>query len=232
MRFAHRALVAVGLAAGVLLAPETGIAQRSASIDAVIEKVERRYNRARTMQADFIQRYTSGPTTRLESGDTMVESGVVLFRKPGRMRWEYQSPEEKLFLTDGKYSYFYVPAERQVRRQKIKESGYWQTTFALILGRMQMRKAFGKMELVILDRPDDPVKWQLRGYPRVGSQGFERVVFDLTADYGIRRVEIKQRDGSLMVFHFLHWIENPRIDEGKFQASFPEGTAVILEGDD
>ena len=199
-------------------------AQERPSIDDVVAQVERRYTRVQTLRADFIQRFTSGPTT-------MVESGTVHFRKPGRMRWDYNSPEEKLFLTDGKYAYFYVPAERQARRSRIKDSSHWQTTFALILGRVRLRKVFSKIDLVILNRPDDPVRWQLRGHPRSRRQGFKRVVFDLDRDHRIRRVEIQQRDGALMEFHFRRWQDNPAVDAEMFRPNFPSGTAWIDEGD-
>ena len=210
------------LAAFFLAVPAA--AQERASTDDVVAQVERRYNRVQTLRADFIQRFTSGPTT-------MVESGTVHFRKPDRMRWEYNSPEEKLFLTDGEYAYFYVPAERQVRRSKLKESAHWQTAFALILGRVRLRKVFSRIDLVILNRAGDPVRWQLRGHPRSGRQGFKQVVFDLDGDYRIRRVEIQQRDGALMEFHFRRWQDNPAVDAELFRPAFPSGTAWIDEGE-
>ena len=208
----------------VFLLTASAIAQENSRVDEVVAQVERRYNRVQTLRAAFIQRFTSGPTT-------MVESGTVHFRKPGRMRWEYDSPEEKLFLTDGEYAYFYVPAERQVRRAKVKESAHWQTTFALILGRVRLRKVFSRIDLVTLNRAGDPVRWQLRGHPRSGRQGFKQVVFDLDGDYRIRRVEIQQRDGALMEFHFRRWQDNPAVDAELFRPAFPSGTAWIDEGE-
>ena len=38
----------------------------------------------------------------------------MLIRKPGRMRWAYTAPEEKLFVSDGVKMYAWVPADRQV----------------------------------------------------------------------------------------------------------------------
>ncbi len=210
----------------VASAPLAGRAQTAnlPAINDVVRRVEQRYNRAQTLKADFFQRYTSGPTT-------LVESGKVYFRQPGRMRWEYRTPQGKLFLTDGEYAYFYVPEERQARRSKLKESAYGQTAFALILGKVRLRKIFSRIDLVSLDRSEDPVRWQLRGHPRSGRQGFEQIWFDLNREFQILRVEIRQRDGVVMEFRFLRWEENPAVREGLFRPDFPPGTTVRDEGE-
>jgi len=47
------------------------------------------------------------------------ESGVLLLKKPGRMRWTYTDPDGKLFVLDGKDGYFYSPGESEA--QKVDE---------------------------------------------------------------------------------------------------------------
>ena len=44
----------------------------------------------------------------------MTESGRVMVKKPGKMRWDYTAPEEKLFVSDGSRIYFYIPQDKQV----------------------------------------------------------------------------------------------------------------------
>ncbi|OFV84425.1 MAG: hypothetical protein A3B65_06040, partial [Acidobacteria bacterium RIFCSPHIGHO2_02_FULL_67_57] len=174
-----------------------GLALRAAepAVKDVVRAVERRYNQTRTLEADFIQRYTLGSTT-------LVESGRVYFQKPGRMRWEYESPEKKLFLADGEYAYFYVPEEQQVRRQSLKQAPDWQATFALLLGRVDLERVLRDLELVRIHRPEEPARWQLRGRAKSEKQAFEEVWVDLNEAYQVLRIEIRQRDGSLMEFHF------------------------------
>lgn len=186
----------------------------------VTRGVEQRYNQTRTLEADFVQRYTLG-------AQTLVESGRVYFQKPGRMRWDYTSPADKLFLTDGEFAYFYVSGERQVRRQPLKKSPAWQAAFALLLGRVELAKVFSQMQLVRLHRLDGPTRWQLRALPKSDQQAFTEVWFDLDANYRILRVEIRQRDGSLMEFHFRRWQENIPLDPGLFQLRLPPGTSWV-----
>ena len=202
-----------------------GLALRAAepAVKDVVRAVERRYNQTRTLEADFIQRYTLGSTT-------LVESGRVYFQKPGRMRWEYESPEKKLFLADGEYAYFYVPEEQQVRRQSLKQAPDWQATFALLLGRVDLERVLRDLELVRIHRPEEPARWQLRGRAKSEKQAFEEVWVDLNEAYQVLRIEIRQRDGSLMEFHFRRWRENPPLDPELFRLAVPPGTAWLDEG--
>ena len=56
--------------------------------------------------------------------DSIVETGTVALKRPGRMRWEYETPEKKTFVSDGTRVFFYVPADRQVIvRQQAGERG-------------------------------------------------------------------------------------------------------------
>ncbi len=85
----------------------------------LVQRVESRYRSARTLQATFLERY-------LENGNVVrVEAGIAYFRRPGKMRWEYQSPEKNLFLVDGKSTWFYVPADHTVTRVPAKDSSDW-----------------------------------------------------------------------------------------------------------
>ncbi|MGH9756774.1 MAG: LolA family protein, partial [Candidatus Acidiferrales bacterium] len=63
--------------------------------------LEMRYRHAATLKAAFYQRYSDG------HGGGVAESGTVYFSRPGRMRWEYESPQQKLFLVDGANVWFY-----------------------------------------------------------------------------------------------------------------------------
>src|SRR5277367_2272052 len=76
-----------------------------ANVQEVIRTVEARYHSSHTLKAIFLERYNEGRLT------ARAESGTAYFSRPGRMRWEYESPEQKLFLTDGKTTWFYVPAD-------------------------------------------------------------------------------------------------------------------------
>ena len=90
---------------------------------AIVRALEARYHAATSLKATFLERYSEGPR------DVRIESGTVYFRRPGRMRWEYESPEEKLFLADARTVWFYVTADRSVTRvrQQHADQLVWST---------------------------------------------------------------------------------------------------------
>ena len=98
----------------------------------IVNRLETRYRSARTLQATFLERY-------IENGRIVrIEAGIAYFRRPGKMRWEYEAPEKNLFLVDGKSAWFYVPADHTVTRVPAKESTDWRTPLALLAGEMRV----------------------------------------------------------------------------------------------
>src|SRR5215471_16593386 len=114
-----------------------------------VKKLEDAYRRARTLQASFFQEYSeSGKITR-------TEAGTAYFRRPGKMRWEYASPEKNLFVVDGKFAWFYVPADRTVSRIAAKQSEDWRTPLALLAGEMKVSRVCASTKLS-QTQPADP----------------------------------------------------------------------------
>src|ERR1700691_5734488 len=96
-------------------------AETSAAAAPVVRALEAHYSGIKTLQAIFLERYADGRQNQ------RLESGTVYFSRPGRMRWDYESPEKKLFLVAGKLVWLYVPADRTATRAPIKESQDWRT---------------------------------------------------------------------------------------------------------
>src|SRR5918993_1499171 len=76
--------------------------------------LQQKYDQVRDFTADFTHTYEGGVLKRKSS-----ERGVVQIKKPGRMRWDYVEPEKKLFVSDGRMIYSYVPADKQVIRSNV-----------------------------------------------------------------------------------------------------------------
>ena len=114
----------------------------SREAQSIVRVLEARYHSARTLKAVFLERYHEG------GRDVRAESGTVYFSRPGRMRWEYESPEPKLFVADGKTVWFYVPADRTVTRAQMKESADWRTPLALLTGKAKLSSLCSGIEVV------------------------------------------------------------------------------------
>src|SRR3954469_17887749 len=112
------------------------LAQQSApSVDIVYEDIDRHYNDLRSLSAQFTETYRG-------AGITRSESGTLWLRRPGKMRWEYTAPREKLFVSDGKTAYFYVPGERQARKAPIEKLDDLRSPLRYLLGKTKLKKEF------------------------------------------------------------------------------------------
>jgi len=116
-------LLVVALAAGPTSSPAPPGSPPAPSgagrlgLGAVVEKVQKRYDSASDFRAHFSQTLTN-PTFKRKS----TSSGEVLLKKPGRMRWNYQKPEPKMYLADGELLWLYEPEDKQAFKQDLKAS--------------------------------------------------------------------------------------------------------------
>ena len=205
----------------------------SASANAVRHALEARYQHARTLKAEFYERYSDG------SGGVTAESGVVYFSRPGRMRWEYESPEQKLFLVDGKNAWFYVPADHTASRAKIKESSDWRTPLALLAGKTDLSKLCRQIELAG-DAPsskdsdlrpvagDAVLRCVPRGSEEEGSAAPD-VLLEVDPQGWLARIIIHEAGNAQTEFRFGNWADNLPIPEAKFHFQPPQGVAIVDE---
>jgi outer membrane lipoprotein carrier protein len=198
--------------------------------DDVRRALEARYQHAHTLKAIFFERYSDG------SGGVTAESGTVYFSRPGRMRWEYESPEQKLFLVDGANAWFYVPADHTASRAKLKESSDWRTPIALLAGSANLSKLCRNIEIVDslqqgeksredLSSPGDTM---LRCTPRdTSGDAGQEVLLETDSESHLVRVIIHQPGNASTEFRFGNWEENLPVPEAKFHFDPPPGVAIV-----
>jgi outer membrane lipoprotein carrier protein len=206
------------------------------SAQAVLHAIESRYHHAQTLKAAFYERYSDEGTAN--SGT--AESGTVYFSQPGRMRWEYESPEQKLFIVDGTNVWFYVPADRTVSRAKVKESSDWRTPLALLTGKSELSKLCRTIEIVDPaksenpeDHPTSPDNNVLRCIPKrefpEADQELREVLLESDPEAHLVRLIIRQPGNLETEFRFANWRENLPITETMFHFAPPPGVTVVDE---
>src|SRR3569832_1685968 len=101
------------------LAAEGSAVSQSARLDlpAVVEKVQKKYDGAADFRAAFNQTLTNATFKRRTSS-----TGEVLLKKPGRMRWNYKTPETKTYVSDGEVLWLFEPEDKQAFKQDLKGS--------------------------------------------------------------------------------------------------------------
>ncbi len=195
----------------------------------VASALESRYQHSRTLKAVFFQSYSDG------KGSLSAESGTVYFSRPGRMRWEYESPEPKLFLVDGANVWFYVPSDRTATRAKLNESSDWRTPIALLAGKADLSKLCSSMEIAdpAALPPPKPAAGDavLRCIPRESpvSQTIHDVLFVIDPNEFLTRIVVREAGGATTEYRFGNWEANIPIPEAKFHFAPPPGVAVVDE---
>src|SRR5437667_9984056 len=121
------------LSFGILLLASVARVAALPSVHNTAAAVDGHYNHLRTLQADFTEIYQG-------SGIERTESGTLWLKKPGKMRWEYRSPEEKLFVGDGKDAWLYLPAEKQVHKSSMRKLEDLRSPLAFLLGKTKLEK--------------------------------------------------------------------------------------------
>lgn len=208
----------------------------ASSVQSVVHALEARYHHARTLKAIFYERYSDG------NDGAAAESGTVYFSRPGRMRWEYESPEQKLFLVDGTNVWFYIPADRTASRAKLKESSDWRAPLALLTGKADLARLCRTISIDDSskdphardsDRPMSPGDTVLRCIPRDASSdpdsGVHEILFEADPEARLVRVVIRQPGNLETEFRFGGWQENLPIPEVKFHFQPPPDVEIVDE---
>lgn len=237
MKQRHVLFLACALA---ILPVGAGPADTSPRAAAAARALEARYHDARTLEAIFLERYSDSRE------GVQSESGKVYFSRPGRMRWEYESPEEKLFISDGKTVWFYVPSDHTVTRAPIKESTDWRTPLALLTGKAKLSQLCQTLEVssevpgtqgnVILScrprgekaKPQGPTADDLdASIAPVGNQ-FDEVLLEVNPESGeLADVRVLQPGGIELEYRFGNWQENLPLTESLFHFQAPAGVAIV-----
>jgi outer membrane lipoprotein carrier protein len=188
----------------------------------LVRRFEARYRAARTLEAVFLERYVEA------GGLVRAESGRAYFRRPGKMRWEYESPEAKLFVSDGKTVWFYVPADRTVIRTSVKESADWRMPFALLTREPKLSRICAR---IVLGEPREALEAGhavLRCTPKGTRQDIREILIEVDEKTGdVGRVVVREAGGVELDFRFANWRRNVPLPESQFRFAAPPGVAIV-----
>jgi outer membrane lipoprotein carrier protein len=187
-----------------------------ASLSRTLENVEKRYNKAKTLEVSFNETYK--PVGRASSS----ESGVLKLRKPGKMRWDYTQPKGKLFVSDGKDLWLFTPSQNRVEKMKLKESDDMRAPLAFLLGKLDFSKEFRNIQT----RPEGP-NTRILAEPASDNLPYSAVEFVITPENRIVSVTVTGFDKSLLSFNFEGEKVDPQLSADLFKFKPPAGATVV-----
>jgi outer membrane lipoprotein carrier protein len=194
-----------------------GLPLHAADVDVsrTLQGVEDRYNHAQTLQVAFTESYAL-------QGRKREEKGELFLRKPGRMRWQYAAPAGKLFVSDGKFIYYYNPDQNRAEKMKFKETDDMRAPLAFLLGQLQFQKDFREFR----SQPDGENVF-ITALPKSDKLPYTEVTFLVSPDFVIHWLRVKGQDGSQLEFAFSGEKKNPPIAETMFRFIAPPGAEYV-----
>src|SRR5215475_10646970 len=207
----------------LLIAPWTsrGLdAATPSNVKAVAAAVDAHYNHLRSLQAEFTEVYRG-------SGMDRTESGTLWLKKPGKMRWEYRSPKEKLFVSNGRDAWFYVPDDRQARKEAAKKLEDVRSPLAFLLGKTKLEKELRGLSLAPDIEPIAAGNTVLRGVPVAMADQISEIVIEISPDGRIVRLIMQGVDGASTEYRFTDQKEDVSIADSRFDFRPPAGTEIV-----
>ena len=216
----------VGCACAVLLGltfttPATAQEQTATELASALQ---RRYDTVRDFSADFVHTYRGGVLNK-----QLSESGRLLVKKPGKMRWEYRKPEEKLFVSDGEKMFAYIPADKQVLVSAVP-TGEAATTPALFLaGKGQLTRDF----TVSTAEPPagQPAGTRaLKLVPKTAQPDYDWLVLAVDPrTLALRALVTMDAQGGTSAISFTNLKENVGVADSQFEFKPPRGVEIVTD---
>ncbi|MGA9529543.1 MAG: outer membrane lipoprotein carrier protein LolA [Terriglobales bacterium] len=182
--------------------------------------VDDHYNHLRSLESDFTEIYRG-------EGAEREESGTLWLKKPRKMRWEYRSPRGKLFVSDGQSVWFYLPAERQLRKTGLRQLDDVRSPIAFLLGKTKLENELQGLSQAVDQSPMTPGDIVLRGVPKAMADQVSEVQLEITPAHQIARIVLLDQGGGSTEFRFSGWKENLNLADSQFHFVAPAGVETV-----
>lgn len=224
------ALLAAATPTGAAATPTEAAAKGAsdgADLRAVLDKMQKRYDQAKDFRAKFSQTYS-----RAIMGRATVSTGTLAFKKPGKMRWDYEKPEPRMFLSNGQVLWLYEPTEKQAFKQDLKSSQL-PAALAFLMGKGKIADEFGVAfakdgKSDKLGRPEDI---RLALSPKQPQASYKSIFFIVDPkEYLVRESILIDSQGNTNHFVFDDLEVNTKVSDTLFKWTPPAGVRVVDTG--
>ena len=190
----------------------------------LVQALQHRYDSIKDFSADFVHQYQGGVLRK-----AIAERGHVLIKKPGKMRWEYTTPEKKLFVSDGVRIYSYIPQDKQVIVSPQPREGETSAPALFLAGKGSLTRDFTPS--FIANPKGTPLgSRSLKLIPKTPQPDYEWLVFTVDpATLAIQGLLTKDAQGGESAFIFTNLKENTGLADKEFAFSIPRGVDVVTD---
>ena len=209
-------------AVGVLLALAMPRGQ-APTAEAVAKDLQQKYDRVMDFSADFVHSYRGGVLKQ-----QATERGRLVVKKPGKMRWEYTAPERKLFVSDGRKIYSYIPQDKQVVVSTMPQDAEAPTPALFLTGKGNITRDFTAAFDTVADAPAGSLALKLT--PRRREPEYESLT--LVVEPKSMRLQMLitiDAQGGRSAFTFSNLKENIGVADNQFVFQMPRNVDVVTQ---
>jgi len=151
-----------------------------------------------------------------------TETGTLLLKKPGRMRWNYAEPVGKVFVLDGKFGWFYTPGDAQAQRIPAKQLDDLRSPLRFLLGHTQLQKELDGLTVTPAGNG-----FAITGVPKGMAERLKLLTLVVTPAGAIDRMKLEEVDGAVTEFTFAQMQEDVPVGDADFKFTPPVGVTVV-----
>jgi outer membrane lipoprotein carrier protein len=204
-------------------AKATAPSNEAPALRSVLEKMQKRYDQAKDFRAKFTQTYS-----RAVVGRSTVSTGTLFFKKPGRMRWDYDKPEPRMFLSNGQVLWLYEPTEKQAFKQDLKSSQL-PAALAFLMGKGKLVDEFDVT--FAKDEHGRPGDIHLALSPKQPQSAYKSILFVVDPkEFLVRESVLVDSQGNTNHFVFDDLEVNGKVSDALFKWTPPAGVRVVDTG--
>jgi outer membrane lipoprotein carrier protein len=184
----------------------------------LLASVQARYDTVKDLSAVFVQKSTVASLGREETA-----RGRVWVKRPGRMRWEYETPEPRVIAVDGETVRIWLPSDKQMQIAPLSAGAFSPTALGFLLGTGDLSETFDAERLD--DGPEGQVRMRLR--PREDARFSELELWVAPGTHQLRGSVLVDVLGNRTEVRFQDVSENEGLTEAHFTIEVPADTEVI-----
>ncbi|OGQ98093.1 MAG: outer membrane lipoprotein carrier protein LolA [Deltaproteobacteria bacterium RIFOXYD12_FULL_55_16] len=183
------------------------------------QKLQARYEETKTMTADFKQSTSVPMTSRKRLG-----AGKLVISKPGRIRWDYQTPERQVLISNGKKVSMYVASSAQMVVQPVAQYINSDVTYAFFVGTGNIVRDF---KVLPPERQEEAGLKAIKLVPKTAHPQVDYLHVWIDENFMIRRLEIVDNFGSITNISLANIKRNEPVSPEVFTFTPPLGTEII-----
>jgi outer membrane lipoprotein carrier protein len=189
-------------------------------LNAIASKIQKTYDGIQDIQANFVQLTTSASIKQTQKAE-----GVVYFKKPGMMKWEYKSPNTDIIVSDGKTFWAY---QRDIGQVMTGNASSNETSISnnFLSGMGNLKKDFD-IEL----SEQDNISYLLKLKPKAPQPNVQKlyIAVDKKTFFVVKTIVYDVIGNETKVI-FENLKINQSISTNMFKFQIPEGVKVVKPG--